>query len=82
MPSPYRGCVAPRFETDLRRQVTSGWEWRIVTFAAGRMIVRARGYAPFRWMARIDAWRCLRKDRALLIYREPGGYSLDDADLR
>ena len=68
-----------RFETDLRRHVTGGWEWLIVTFAEGRMIPRARGYAPFKWMARIDAWRCLRQDRDLLVYTP---YDDQDPSLR
>ena len=70
-----------RFEIDVRRHVSAGWEWRIVTFASGQMILRARGYAPFRWMARVDAWRCLRRNRTLLAYDADRAW-LDGIDLR
>jgi hypothetical protein len=68
------------FEVGLRR-LRRGWEWQIVTFAEGRMLLRARGTAPFRWMARIDAWRCLRSQRANLAY-DPNLAWLDGIDLR
>lgn len=70
----------PTFEIGLRR-VQRGWEWQIVTFSQGRMLLRARGTAPVRWMARLDAWRCLRRNRALLTY-DPDRAWLDGIDLR
>jgi hypothetical protein len=71
--------MAPTFEIGLRR-LRRGWEWQIVTFARGEMFVRARGTAPFRWMARIDADRCQRRNRTALTYgHEPW---LDGIDLR
>jgi hypothetical protein len=72
--------MAPRFEVGLRR-VRRGWEWQIVTFAEGHMLLRARGTAPMRWMARLDARRCLRSKRALLAY-DPDRAWLDGIDLR
>jgi hypothetical protein len=61
------------------RHLRRGWEWQIVTFERGHMLVRAKGTAPFRWMARIDAARCLRRNRAVLV---PDYSWLDGIDLR
>lgn len=72
--------MAPTFEIGLRR-IPRGWEWQIVTFAEGHMLLRARGTAPFRWMARIDAWSCLRRNRSVLTY-DPTMSWLDGIDLR
>ena len=63
------------------RKLPRGWEWQIVTFARGRMLVRAKGTAPLRWMARVDAWRCLRRNRNVLVY-DPDRAWLDGIDLR
>jgi hypothetical protein len=72
--------MAPTFEIGLRR-LRRGWEWQIVTFAEGHMLLRARGTAPFRWMARVDARACLRRNRAVLTY-DPDMAWLDGIDLR
>ena len=63
------------------RKLPRGWEWQIVTFARGQMLLRARGTAPLRWMARVDAWRCLRRNRAVLVYDADRAW-LDGIDLR
>lgn len=52
-------------EVGLRR-LARGWEWHVVTFTRGHMLLRARGTAPLRWMARIDAARFVRRNRGLL----------------
>ena len=72
--------MAPTFEVGLRR-MTRGWEWQIVTFSEGHMLTRARGTSPMRWMARMDAWRCLRRNRSVLTY-DPNRAWLDGIDLR
>jgi hypothetical protein len=72
--------MAPTFEVGLRR-IGRGWEWQIVTFSRGHMLLRARGTAPLRWMARLDAWRCLRRNRAVLAYDADRAW-LDGIDLR
>lgn len=72
--------MAPTFEIGLRR-IGRGWEWQIVTFSQGHMLLRARGTAPVRWMARIDAWRCLRRNRGVLTYNADMAW-LDGIDLR
>jgi hypothetical protein len=72
--------MAPMYEVGLRR-MTRGWEWSIVTFTRGHMLVRARGTAPMRWMARIDAARFVRRNKAILA--TDGDLSwLDGIDLR
>jgi hypothetical protein len=72
--------MAPTFEVGLRR-LGRGWEWQIVTFSQGHMLLRARGTAPVRWMARMDAWFCLRRNRAVLTYNADLAW-LDGIDLR
>jgi hypothetical protein len=72
--------MTPTYEVGLRR-VRRGWEWQIVTFARGRMSVRAYGSAPLRWMARADAWRCVRRNRDVLAPRTDRSW-LDGIDLR
>jgi hypothetical protein len=72
--------MAPTYEVGLRR-VRRGWEWQIVTFARGHMFVRASGTAPLRWMARVDAWRCGRRNRDVLVPRTDRSW-LDGIDLR
>lgn len=72
--------MAPTFEIGLRR-IGRGWEWQIVTFSQGHMLLRAKGTAPVRWMARIDARLCLRRNRAVLTYN-PDMAWLDGIDLR
>jgi hypothetical protein len=72
--------MAATYEVGLRR-VRRGWEWQIVTFSRGQMIVRAQGTAPLRWMARIDSWRCQRRNRDVLVPR-PDRSWLDGIDLR
>lgn len=57
--------MASMHEVGLRR-LARGWEWQIVTFTRGHMLLRARGTAPLRWMARIDAARFVRRNRAML----------------
>lgn len=57
--------MASMHEVGLRR-LARGWEWHVVTFTRGHMLVRARGTAPLRWMARIDAVRYVRRNRAML----------------
>jgi hypothetical protein len=72
--------MAPMYEVGLRR-VRRGWEWQIVSFTRGYMLVRARGTAPLRWMARVDAWWCARANRMSL--GSDGDVSwLDGIDLR
>jgi hypothetical protein len=66
------------YEIGLRR-LRHGWEWQIVTFQRGQMLVRAKGTAPFRWMARFDAAHCLRRNRAILVRDNSW---LDGIDLR
>lgn len=72
--------MAPTYEVGLRH-VRRGWEWQIVSFTRGYMLVRARGTAPFRWMARVDAWRCAQANRALLATDGDRSW-LDGIDLR
>ena len=72
--------MAPTYEVGLRR-VARGWEWQIVTFSCGEMFVRAYGTAPMRWMARIDAWRCVRRNLSVLVPRTDLSW-LDGIDLR
>lgn len=72
--------MAPTYEVGLRR-VRRGWEWRIVTFARGQMHLRAYGTAPLRWMARVDAWRCVRRNRDALLPPSDRSW-LDGIDLR
>jgi hypothetical protein len=57
--------MAPTHEIGLRR-LGRAWEWQVVTFTRGHMLVRARGSAPLRWMARVDASRFVRRNRAIL----------------
>lgn len=72
--------MAPTYEIGLRR-VRRGWEWQVVTFTRGHMLVRARGNAPLRWMARVDSLRFVRRNRAVLA--TDGDLSwLDGIDLR
>jgi hypothetical protein len=72
--------MAPTFEVGLRR-VARGWEWQIFTFSRGTMLLRARGTSPVRWMARLDARLCLRRNRAVLTYNADMAW-LDGIDLR
>lgn len=72
--------AAAMFEVGLRK-LRRGWEWQVVTFAQGHMLLRARGTAPTRWMARMDAWRCLRRNRMVLSYNADMAW-LDGIDLR
>jgi hypothetical protein len=72
--------MAPMHEVGLRR-LARGWEWQVVTFTRGHMLPRARGTAPLRWMARMDASRFVRRNRGLLAH--DGDLSwLDGIDLR
>lgn len=59
MPSPY--------DIDVRPAPGRGWGWRVLRFAHGRMETVACGRAPFAWMARVDARRCVSRNRHLLI---------------
>jgi hypothetical protein len=72
--------MGPTYEVGLRR-VSRGWEWQVVTFGRGQMFVRARGTAPMRWMARVDAWRCVRRNHDALVPRTDRSW-LDGIDLR
>ncbi len=72
--------MASMHEVGLRR-LARGWEWQIVTFTRGHMLLRARGTAPLRWMARIDAARFVRRNRAILAGNGDMSW-LDGIDLR
>ena len=67
MPSPY--------DIDVRPAPGRGWGWRILRFADGRMDVVAYGRARFAWMARLDARRCVARNRHLLIVSRQHRYS-------
>ncbi len=72
--------MAPMHEVGLRR-LARGWEWQVVTFKRGHMLLRARGTAPTRWMARVDSARFVRRNRMMLA--TDGDLSwLDGIDLR
>ena len=72
--------MAPMHEVGLRR-LARGWEWQVVTFTRGHMLLRARGTAPTRWMARIDSLRFVRRNRPSLASDGDRSW-LDGIDLR
>lgn len=55
--------MKPRFEVGLRRTPRGGWRWEIIAIERARMHAIARGQAPFRWMAALDARHFLRRRR-------------------
>ncbi len=72
--------MAPIFDVGLRR-IARGWEWQVFTFSRGHMELRAKGTAPFRWMARVDSRVYLRRNRLMLSARGDLSF-LDGIDLR
>ena len=72
--------MAPMYEVGLRR-IARGWEWQVFTFSRGSMQLRAKGTAPFRWMARADSRVFVRRNRVMLSPHGDLSW-LDGIDLR
>jgi len=62
-------------DIDVRRAPGRGWGWRVFRFTSGQMQLVAYGSAPCAWMARLDARRCVSRNRHLLVVPKLPRYS-------